>query len=229
MKPGQPAPPPSTEGGGGAVGLYLFIRRYGMYVLLVAALGFLAFELIRLHATDVAREHQQAWLALRQAKTPQAIRATVLKAYAFPAVRARSYLKIGDWYLDFLNAPRPATSASGAKISRRQALAGAQRAFQTVLDHYAGQESLVITRAKLGLARVEEDAGHWTKAAAIYKAFLAPDATSMEKSFAALAAFRLQHLKTWARPPLAGPPVRGAAAPATTTPASPATRPKGRK
>ena len=111
----------------------------------------------------------------------------------------------------------PPTGFEKVKATKSQSISAAEKAFQTVISNFP-KERLAVARAKLGLGLADEDAGQWSKAAAIYKTFTSPNAGSIEKSFAPLAQYRLDHLKQWAQPVLVGPPQ---SQPATTQAAVP--------
>ena len=198
---------------GSLAGLYVFIRRYGIYILLALAVAALAFELIKFRQASRVRRRQEAWIALRTAQTPREIQKNVIAAYDIAPVRAQAYLKIGEIYLSLLARGNPPKGVGGVKAGREQAIRAAEKAFTKVLAKYPS-ETLIAARAQLGLAMTCEDAGQWIKAAAIYRRFLSPHATPMEKSFAPLAAYRLNHLKQWQEPLLVGPPVAIATRPA---------------
>ncbi|HTV47100.1 MAG TPA: hypothetical protein VMG59_01520 [Phycisphaerae bacterium] len=192
--------------------IYVFLRDYGAYLLLLVALGILGFELLRIHQVNQERKMQQAWSDLNQADTPQKIQDTVISQYSFPAVLAQAYDQIGFFYLGTINLGNPAAGVNGVKVTRDGAISAAEQAFNTVLENYPDQ-SLAAARAQMGLALTYEDAGEWDQAAAIYKNMLSDQATPMEKAFAPMAQYRLVHLDGWSQPPLVGPPV--AIAPAT--------------
>ncbi len=190
---------------GSAAGLYMFIRKYGIYVLLGVAIIVLVIELIQLHKANQARKVQEAAMALQQAQTPRQIQNTVLNNYKIPAISAQAYIRIGDFYLNLIALGNPPTGLEKVKATKAQSIAAAEKAFNTVITKFP-KEALPVARAKLGLALADEDAGQWSKAAAIYKTFTSAPAGSIDKSFAPLAQYRLDHLKQWAQPVLVGPP-----------------------
>ncbi len=206
---------------GGMAGLYVFIRQYGMYILLGIAIIVLLIELLQLHKAGERRKLQEAAIALQQAQTPRQIQNTVLNMYTFPTIQAQAYIQIGDFYLNLITLGNPAKGVANVKATKAQSIAAAEKAFTTVIDQFPSQK-LAVARAKLGLALSYEDAGQWSKAAAIYKEFTKPDAGILDKSFATLAQYRLTHLKQWAQPVLVGPPQ---IATATTQPKSAQTAP----
>ncbi len=189
---------------GSAAGLYMFIRKYGVYVLLGVAIIVLVVELIQLHKANQLRKVQEAAMALQQAQTPRQIQNTVLNNYKVPAVSAQAYIRIGDFYLNLIALGNPAAGVEKVKATKAQSIAAAEKAFKTVITEFP-KETLSRARARLGLALTYEDAGQWSQAAAIYKAFTSPHADSIEKSFAPLVQYRLDHLKQWAQPVLVGP------------------------
>ncbi len=190
---------------GSLAGLYIFLRKYGVYILLVAALCVLAVEVVHIRRQAAQAKLQSAWIALQNAVSPHQLQTTVLDKYKFPAVDARAYVKIGAIYLQAAGNTYLASSKR-FKPTRAQAIAGAKIAFKKVIADYPGQQ-LAVVRSKLGLALAYEDAGQWAKAATIYRAFARKGATAMEKSFAPLAAYRLAHLSNWRSPVLAGPAI----------------------
>jgi hypothetical protein len=190
---------------GSAAGLYLFIRKYGIYVLLGIAIVVLIIELIQLHKANERRKVEEAAIALQQAQTPRQIQNTVLNSYKVPAISAQAYIRIGDFYLNLIAMGNPPAGFEKVKATKAQSIAAAQKAFQTVISDFPKQ-ALAVARAELGLALAHEDAGQWSKAAAIYRTFTSPNASGIEKSFAPLAQYRLDHLKQWAQPVLVGPP-----------------------
>ena len=185
--------------------MYLFIRKYGIYVLLGIAIIVLIFELIQLHKANEQRKVEEAAIALQQAQTPRQIQDTVLNSYKVPAISAQAYIRIGDFYLNLIAMGNPPAGFEKVKATKSQSIAAAEKAFQTVISNFP-KESLAVARAKLGLGLADEDAGQWSNAAAIYRTFTSPNASSIEKSFAPLAQYRLDHLKQWAQPVLVGPP-----------------------
>ena len=188
-----------------AAGLYLFIRKYGIYVLLGIAIIVLIFELIQLHKANEQRKVEEAAIALQQAQTPRQIQDTVLNSYKVAAISAQAYIRIGDFYLNLIAMGNPPAGFEKVKATKSQSIAAAEKAFKTVISNFP-KESLAVARAKLGLGLADEDAGQWSNAAAIYRTFTSPNASSIEKSFAPLAQYRLDHLKQWAQPVLVGPP-----------------------
>jgi tetratricopeptide (TPR) repeat protein len=208
---------------GGMAGLYMFIRKYGIYVLLAVAIFVLIIELIELHKANEQRKIEEAAMALQQAQTPRQIQNTVLNAYKVPAIAAQAYVRIGDFYLNLISLGNPAKGIGKVKATKAQSIAAAETAFHAVINKYPSQK-LAVARAELGLALTYENAGQWNKAAAIYKTFTSPQASAIEKSFAPLAQYRLSHLQQWAQPVLVGP---AQSQPATTAPATtaPATKP----
>jgi len=190
---------------GSAAGLYMFIRKYGIYVLLGVAIIVLVIELIQLHKANQERKVQEAAIALQQAQTPRQIQNTVLNSYKVPAISAQAYIRIGDFYLNLIAMGNPPAGFEKVKATKAQSIAAAEKAFKTVITNFP-KEGLAVARAKLGLGLAYEDAGQWSKAAAIYRTFTDPHASSIEKSFAPLAQYRMDHLKQWAQPVLVGPP-----------------------
>lgn len=189
---------------GGAAGLYMFIRKYGIYVLLAVAIIVLVLELIQLHKANQARKVQEAAMALQQAQTPRQIQNTVLNNYKIPAVSAQAYIRIGDFYLNLIALGNPPGGLEKVKATKAQSIAAAEKAFNTVITKFP-KETLPVARAKLGVALADEDAGQWSKAAAIYKTFTSAHTGSIDQSFAPVAQYRLDHLKLWAQPVLVGP------------------------
>jgi tetratricopeptide (TPR) repeat protein len=193
--------------------LYLFLRNYGAYLLLVVALVILGLEYLHIQKINQERKVQQAWDVLDQAQTPQQIQDTVISVYSFPAVQAQAYNQIGYFYLQTINLGNPPEGIGGVKVDRAQAIAAAEQTFNTVLQNYADQ-SLAVARAKLGLALTYEDAGEWDQAAGIYKEMLSAQASATEKAFTPMAQYRLAHLDEWSSLPLVGPAI---VAPPTTS------------
>jgi hypothetical protein len=209
---------------GSAAGLYVFIRKYGIYALLGIAILVLVIELIQLHKANEQRTIEEAAIALQQAQTPRQIQNTVLDSYKVPAIAAQAYIRIGDFYLNLIAMGNPPAGFEKVKATKSQSIAAAKKAFNEVIRRYPKQV-LATARARLGLALADEDAGQWSNAAAIYKTFTSPDADKIDKSFATLAQYRLDHLKQWAQPVLVGPPQTQPAAtrPTATEPAPAAT------
>ncbi len=190
---------------GSMAGLYVFLRKYGVYILLVVALGILAWELLNMHRAAQQAKLQAAWMALQNAVSPHQVQTQVLNKYKMPAVDARAYVKIGGIYLQTVNKANLNT-IKGFHPTKAQAIAGAKLAFRKVI-HTWPNEQLAVARSQLGLALAYEDAGQWTRAAAIYKIFTRKNATAMQQSFATLASYRLAHLKAWQTPVLVGPAI----------------------
>ncbi len=189
---------------GGVAGLYMFIRKYGIYVLLGIAIIVLIIELIQLHKANEQRKVEEAAIALQQAQTPRQIQNTVLNTYKVQAIAAQAYVKIGDFYLNLISLGNPTKGIGKVKATKAQSIAAAKTAFNAVISKYPAQ-ILAVARARLGLALTYEDAGQWSKAAAIYKEFTSPHAGTINTSFSTLAQYRLDHLKQWSQPVLVGP------------------------
>ncbi len=190
---------------GSMAGLYVFLRKYGVYILLAVALGVLAWELLNMHRAAQKARLQAAWMALQNAVSPHQVQTQVLDKYKIAAVDARAYVKIGSIYLQTVN-KADLNIIKGFHPTKAEAIAGAKLAFRKVI-HTWPKEELAVARSQLGLALAYEDAGQWAKAAAIYKIFTRKDATAMQKSFATLASYRLAHLKAWQSPVLVGPAI----------------------
>ncbi|MCL5946262.1 MAG: hypothetical protein M1472_05340 [Planctomycetes bacterium] len=184
---------------GGVAGLYLFIRKYGIYILLGIAMIILIIELIQLHKANQRRKVEEAAIALQQAQTPRQIQNTVLNNYQMPAIAAQAYIRIGDFYLNLITLGNPAKGIANVKATKAQSITAAKKAFQAVITKFPKQ-TLSVARAKLGLALAYEDAGQWNQAARIYREFTAAHAGAIDKSLAPLAQYRLEHLKQWAKP-----------------------------
>lgn len=191
-------------------GLYVFLRQNWMFLILIIALGILAFEIYKIHASNVRDTQREAWAQLNEYQTPQDLQKHVISKFSIPAVQAQAYIKIGDFYLTLVNLGNP-PKIGGVTATQQQALHGAALAFRDVIHKFSGQ-SMCYARAKLGLAQVYEDRGQWAKAKGLYQSMLAPGATAMEKSLAALIQYRLHRLSQWAKPVLIGyapPPKNG--------------------
>lgn len=208
---------------GSLAGLYVFLRKYGVYILLVVALAILGVELLNVHKAAQRAKLQDAWLALQNASSPHQLQTLVLDKFHVPAVDAHAYVKIGAIYLSLVNKDN-LMPIKGLHPTRDQAIAGAKLAFKKVIADYS-QEQLAVARAELGLALACEDAGQWSKAAAIYHIFTRKNATPMQQSFAALAAYRLAHLKAWQSPVLVGPAIDIPPPKASSATTKPATQP----
>ena len=209
-----------------AIDVILWIRRYGVYILLVFAMVVLAIELYNFWQVSKMRKVQQAWVALQSASSPGAIEESVLTVYHAPRVTAQAYLKIGRIYLLRLSLGSGVNKTLGLKATRAQALAGAKKAFEKVIHQYP-KPIINKIAAELGLAQVYEDSHQWKKAAAIYHGIIHSGTNPTAAAFVGLAKFHLNNLHHWAEPILLGPDVnlRGTTtAPAMTEPA--ATQPK---
>jgi len=189
-----------------AIDIILWIRRYGVYILLVFAMAVLALELYNFWQVSKMRKLQQAWVALQSASSPGAIDESVLSVYQAPRVTAQAYLKIGRIYLRRLLLGSGANKALGLKATRAQAIAGAKKAFKTVIQRYPIPMINKIS-AELGLAQVYADAHEWKRAAAIYKSIIRDSKNPTAAAFAGLAKFNLDNLHHWAEPILLGPDV----------------------
>ena len=183
-------------------GLYVFLRQNWMFLALIIALIILAFELYKIHQTNVLATQRQAWAQLAEYQTPQDLQKHVISKFSIPAVQAQAYVKIGDFYLRLVNLGNPPKIA-GVTATKKQALHGAAMAFGAVVQKFSSQP-LTYARAELGLAQVYEDRGQWAKAKALYQSMLAPNASAAEKSLAVLIEYRLHRLSRWARPVLIG-------------------------
>ena len=200
-------------------GLYVFLRQNWMFLILIIALAILAFELYKIHQTNVLDTQRQAWAQLDEYQTPQDLQKHVISKFSIPAVQAQAYVKIGDFYLTLVNLGNPPKIA-GVTATKPQALRGAAMAFRKVIQNFSNQP-LTYARAKLGLAQVYEDRGQWAKAKAIYKSMLTPDASPVEKSLAVLIEYRLHRLNQWAQPVLIGyAPAKKPALPPTNGPSA---------
>ena len=190
-----------------AIDFILWIRRYGVYLLLAVALLVLAVELYNFWRVSKMRKLEEAWVALQSASSPGAIQESVLTVYHDPRVAAQAYLKIGRLYLLRLTLGSGVNKTLGLKATRAQAIAGAKLAFEKVIQRYPKP---VINKlsALLGLALVYEDAHEWKKAAKIYQSIIHSKQNSTTAAFTALAKFRLHNLKHWAEPILAGPDLK---------------------
>ncbi len=209
-----------------AIDVILWIRRYGVHILLVFAMAVLAIELYNFWQVSKMRKVQQAWVALQSASSPGAIEESVLTVYHVPRVTAQAYLKIGRIYLLRLTLGSGVNKTLGLKATRAQALAGAKKAFEKVIHQYP-RPMINKIAAELGLAQVYEDSHQWKKAAAIYHAIILSKSNPTAAAFAGLAKFHLDNLRHWAEPILLGPDINSGGtttAPATTPPAM--TQPK---
>ena len=189
-----------------AIDFILWIRRYGVYILLIVAMVVLACELYNFWQVSKMRKIQEAWVALQSASSPGAIEQSVLTVYHSPRVDAQAYLKIGRVYLLRLSLGSGVNKALGLKATRAQAIRGAKLAFEKVLHRYPKPIVNKIA-AELGLALVYEDTHEWKKAAAMYQAIIDSKKNPTAAAFVGLAKFRLNNLRHWAEPILVGPNV----------------------
>ncbi|GEM_PF-2124565 len=189
-----------------AIDVILWFRRYGVYILLVFAMVVLAFELYNFWQVSKMRKIEQGWVALQSASSPGAIEESVLTVYHSPRVTAQAYLKIGRIYLLRLSLGSGVNKTLGLKATRLQAIAGAKKAFKTVIHRYPKPVINKIA-AELGLALVYEDAHQWSKAAAIYQSIIHSGKDPTAAAFVGVARFHLENLHHWAEPILLGPDI----------------------
>lgn len=189
-----------------AIDVILWIRRYGVYILLVFAMVVLAIELYNFWQVSKMRKAQEAWVALQSAASPGAIEESVLTVYHEPRVTAQAYLKIGRIYLLRLTFGSGINKPLGLKATHAQAIAGAKKAFETVIHQYP-KPIINKIAAELGLAQVYEDSHQWEKAASIYNAIVHLRSNPTAAAFVGLAKFRLDNLHHWAEPILLGPDI----------------------
>ena len=203
-----------------AIDAILWIRRYGVYILLIFAIVVLAFELYNFWQVSKMRKIEEAWVALQSASSPGSIEQTVLTVYHSPQVDAQAYLKIGRIYLYRLTLGPGFNKSHGLKATRTQAIAGAKMAFQKVVKDYP---TPIINKiaAELGLALTYEDAHEWKKAGAIYKSIIHSKQNPTIAAYVDVAKFRLNNLAHWAEPILVSSNPHHIGQPSTTdTPAS---------
>ncbi len=207
-----------------AIDVILWLRRYGVYILLTVAIIVLAIEVLNFYRISKLRKVQEAWIALQSASSPGAIETSVLGIYHTPNVDAQAYLKIGRLYLLRLSLGAQANKPLGLKATHAEAIAGAKLAFKRVISDYPTPIINKIS-AELGLALVYEDAHDWAKAAAIYQSIIREKTNPTADNFVSVAKFRLTHLDQWAKPILLGPAVKLGMLPATAPAKATATRP----
>ncbi|MGC8559935.1 MAG: hypothetical protein ACP5O1_04570 [Phycisphaerae bacterium] len=204
-----------------AIDVILWIRRYGVYILLIFAIVVLAFELYNFWQVSKMRKIEEAWVALESASSPGAIEQTVLTVYHSPQVDAQAYLKIGRIYLYRLTLGPGFNKSHGLKATRAQAIAGAKMAFQKVIHDYPTPIVNKIA-AELGLALTYEDAHEWKKAGVIYTSMLHSKKNPTIAAYVDVAKFRLNNLAHWAEPILVSSSAHHISQPSTTNTPSPA-------
>ena len=189
-----------------AIDFILWIRRYGVYILLIIAMAVLAVELYNFWQVRKMQKIQEAWVALQSASSPGAVEQSVLTVYHSPRVAAQAYLKIGRIYLLRLSLGSGVNKTLGLKATRAEAIHGATLAFEKVIHQYP-KPIINKIAAELGLALVYEDAHEWKNAAALYKSIIDSKKNPTVAAFVGLAKFRLSNLRHWAEPILVGPDV----------------------
>ena len=230
MKPDAPEEPEDLKQNDLAawlqVGLPLFLRKNGSYLLLAAALCLLAYQLYNRYELKKQAEVQTAWTELDSASSPTAENApaklaSLISQYDLKPIQALAYLQIATFYLEDVAHGNPPTGYNGVKISRDDALAKAEDAAKKVISDYPDQ-TLAVGKAHLALATIALDRNDFPAARKQYE-FLADKAGPFADSeFSRLAEANLKNFDALQKvPPLA------ALAPPEPPPAPPATLPSG--
>ncbi len=128
------------------VGLPLFLRQNGSYLLLALALGLLGYQLWGWHSKKKAAEIESAWNELMTASEPGVRDAPgklqdIIAQYPVKTVQAMAWLQIANFYLDDVAEGNPPEGYNGVKIGKTDALAKAEDAAHHVLSEYPRKPS----------------------------------------------------------------------------------------
>ena len=187
------------------VGLPLFLRKYGSYLLLAFALALLGYQLWNWHVRKQADEVQAAWNELDAASAPSAQNApdklqAIINQYDVKAVQALAWLQIANVYLQDVATGNPSEGYNGVKVSKADALTKAEEAAKRVIADYP-EQSLAVGKAHLALGVVALDRGDWDGAKKQYELLTDKDGPFAGTAFAIEAAMQLSHIDDYRKTP----------------------------
>ncbi len=230
MKPDAPEEPEDLKQNDLAtwlqVGLPLFLRKNGSYLLLAAALCLLAYQLYNRYEAKKQAEVQTAWGELDNDSSLTAENAptkleSLISQYQLKPVQAMAYLQIATFYLNDVAHGNPPTGYNGVKISRDDALAKAETAAKTVISDYPDQ-TLAVGKAHLALATIALDRNDFSAARKQFEFLADKSGPFADSEFSRLAEAHLKNFDAYQKlPPLAS------LAPPEPPPAPPASMPAG--
>ncbi len=187
------------------VGLPLFLRQNGSYLLLALALGLLGWQLWGWHEKKQAAEVMSAWNEFEAASgegvinAPQKLQA-VINQYNVKAVQAMSWVQVANFYLDDVAQGNPPEGYNGVKIGKADALAKAEEAAKHVINEFPDQP-LAVGKAHLALGAAALDREDWDGAAKQYELIADKNGGFAGTAFALEAAFQLSHIADYRKAP----------------------------
>jgi predicted negative regulator of RcsB-dependent stress response len=187
------------------VGLPLFLRKNGSYLLLALALLLLGYQLWNWHQRKQAEEIQVAWSELDAASAPNAQNApdklqAIINQYDVKPVQALAWLQVANVYLQDVAEGNPAEGYNGLKVSKDEALLKAEQAAKRVIAEYPDQ-TLAVGKAHLALAVVALDRGDWDAAKKEYEFLSDKKGPFADTAFAFEASVQLAHLEDYRQAP----------------------------
>lgn len=186
-----------------------FLSKYGTHLLFALVIALLAFNLWNWYQREQTRKTQNAWLELTEAERaqdPPAQYNRLILEYDVRPVQALAYANLGDFYHRILLLGQiPPEYPAMKEVAPEFAMAEAQKAYNKVLADFADQP-LAVLRAHMGLGRLYEAQGEFTKARAQYEKLTATDTPYYNPAFAAVAQERIDTLDNRRRDVAFGPP-----------------------
>jgi hypothetical protein len=187
------------------VGLPLFLRKNGSYLLLALALALLGYQLWNWHVRKQAEEVQTAWNELEMASAPNAQNApdklqAIINQYDVKAVRALAWLQVANVYLEDVTQGNPAEGYNGVKVSKAEALNKAEEAAKRVIADYPDQ-SLAVGKAHLALGVVALDRSDWDAAKKEYEFLTEKNGPYANTAFSIEAGVQLSHIDDYRKAP----------------------------
>jgi tetratricopeptide (TPR) repeat protein len=171
-------------------GFPVWLKQNGSYILLVLALCFLGYQLYSMYERKQSNAQHAAWadlLSAGSAENPAAKLQSVIDSYDFNDVKVLAYYQLALYYQQLPLSPEQMQTF---KVGKTEALEKAADAFQKMAD-LAGSDTLLLGKAYLGLAAVEEDRGNWDAARKRYEQMTDPKGVFANTPFADIAADRL--------------------------------------
>jgi hypothetical protein len=227
-----------------------YLRQYGSYILLVLALGFLGFQLWRMHEQKKEAHIALGWAQLSDARSkfyaalrPQqdpsikpdnpvdAFNDVIGNFADVPVVAGKAHFSLGVYYQQLIVVGNP--PVGGVTTSADQAAILAQEQFETVLRDYADQPDL-IAETKLADGALLETQQKFDDARKLYEELSAEGSPYAGTAYAAEAARKLKRLpenrqpvkygpeSTWPRPSFTDSTQPASTKPTTTTTSKPA-------
>jgi hypothetical protein len=148
-------------------GLPMFLKQNGSYIVLVAALCFLGFQLYRMYEQKKENTRIQAWSELRSAGSsddPARKIQSVIDTYDIKQLREEAYLELGNYYGRL---PMAQQQMATMKITAQEAIKQSYDSYKKAFD-IAGDDTLTAGKALLGMAAACEDLANWADAKKIY-------------------------------------------------------------